>query len=307
LSAGRQRGAQPALGALGLASGVAGAQGVVGLPGRPPVGGDVGQRLFGVAGPALQQHRHCQVPADEVPQQPVVLSDLRQGSLGERDGAVGVTVLAGEFGVQDRQHRGDVGVPAGRGAGRSLAGGIGIFGVGEQGFHLVDAAADECPDGSGQAQPRPGMDQLGGQRRQPAVHRGALAALEALLGVLLDQPGGPVDLPGGQSVAHGLIDQPVGLQPGGRIAVERWQPVGMCLMQAGAQQVGEQPVVAPPAAFLVQRDQEQVGPLDLLQPLLAVGLGGDGVAQRSRELVKDRRLQQEPHQLVGLPGEDLLG
>jgi hypothetical protein len=78
-------------------------------------------------------------------------------------------------------------------------------------------------------------------------------------------------------------------------------------MQAGAQQVGEQPVVAPPAAFLVQRDQEQVGPLDLLQPLLAVGLGGDGIAQRSRELVKDRRLQQEPHQLVGLPGEDLLG
>ncbi len=42
-------------------------------------------------------------------------------------------------------------------------------------------------------------------------------------------------------------------------------PVGLLLLQAGAEQVGEQVVVAPPAAYLIQRHQEQSGPLHLLQ------------------------------------------
>ena len=45
--------------------------------------------------------------------------------------------------------------------------------------------------------------------------------------------------------------------------------VGICVLETGAQQVGEQAVVAPPASFLVQGNQEQVGPLDLLQGGLA--------------------------------------
>ena len=229
LPAGGQRGPQPALGPQGLAQGVAGAQGVVRLPGGPPVGGDLGQRGFGVGDPTLQQHCHGQVPADEIAQEPVVLGDLGQGSPGELDGVVGVAMLAGELGPQDRQHGGDVGVPVGVRVGGSLpwvAGG-GVFGVGEQGLDLVDATADERPDGPGQAQPRPGTEQPVGQRRQPAVDRGALAALEALLGVLLDQPGRPVGLPGGQGVVHRLIDQPVVLQPGDRVPMQRRHAVGL--------------------------------------------------------------------------------
>ena len=62
--------------------------------------------------------------------------------------------------------------------------------------------------------------------------------------------------------------------------VQLGYPLGPLLLQAGAEQVGEQVVVAPPAAHVVQRHQEQVGPLDLLQHRLAVGAAGDGVAQR---------------------------
>ena len=50
-------------------------------------------------------------------------------------------------------------------------------------------------------------------------------------------------------------------------------PAGLFLLQAGAEQVGEQVVVAPPAAHLIQRDQEQARPLDLLQQRLAAGRG----------------------------------
>ena len=252
-----------------MAAGVAGAQGVIGLPGRPPIGGDLGKRLLGLAGPALQQHRHGQVPADEIPQEPVIPADVRQGLPGERNRLVSVTVLASELGPQDRQHCRDVGVPAGRGAGRSLPIGVGVFGLGEQRLHLIDAATDRRPDRPGQAQPRPGLDHLGGQRRQPAIDGRALAVLEALLAVLLDQPGGPAGLPGSQGMIHGRIGLPVGLQPGGRVAVQHRHTVGICVLETGAQQVGEQAVVAPPASFLVQGNQEQVGPLDLLQGGLA--------------------------------------
>jgi hypothetical protein len=71
------------------------------------------------------------------------------------------------------------------------------------------------------------------------------------------------------------------------------------LVQAGPEQVGEQVVVAPPAALLVQRDQEQAGTLHPLQHLLAVGPAGDGVAQPAAQPLQHRGLQQEGPQLGG--------
>ena len=43
--------------------------------------------------------------------------------------------------------------------------------------------------------------------------------------------------------------------------------------QPGAQRVGEQLVIAVPAPLVVQRHQEQVGPLQRLEGLLAVAPG----------------------------------
>ena len=65
-------------------------------------------------------------------------------------------------------------------------------------------------------------------------------------------------------------------------------------------------VVAVPAPLVVERDQEQVRPVQLLEHRLAAGLAGHGVAQRAGEPVEDGGLEQEPAHRLGLPVEDLL-
>ena len=76
--------------------------------------------------------------------------------------------------------------------------------------------------------------------------------------------------------------------------------------QARAQDVGEEVVIAVPAAPVVERDQEQVPPLQRVQHGLAIAALGHGVAQRAAQPVQDRGLQQEAPNLVGLPVQDLL-
>jgi hypothetical protein len=134
------------------------------------------------------------------------------------------------------------------------------------------------PVGLQQAEPRPGADRLGGQGGEPAGQGGALAAGHGRGDVLLDHPQDPLVVVGGQRVVDGVVAEPVRLAPGGRGVMQLGHPVGPLALQAGPQKLGEQVMVAPPAAHLVQRDQEQVGPLGLLQQLLAVAAATDGVA-----------------------------
>ena len=78
--------------------------------------------------------------------------------------------------------------------------------------------------------------------------------------MLLDQPCGPGHVGRGRRVPYRVIGQLVLLVPGGRVTVQLRQPGRLFLLQAGTEQVGEQVVVAPPAAHLIQRHQEQAGP-----------------------------------------------
>ncbi len=75
---------------------------------------------------------------------------------------------------------------------------------------------------------------------------------------------------------HGIVDQPTARGPGGGPPVQPGHPLGAPLLPlAHPQQVGEQAVVAVPAALPVQGNQEQVGPLEVLEQLLAVRAAGD--------------------------------
>ena len=65
------------------------------------------------------------------------------------------------------------------------------------------------------------------------------------------------------------------------------------LFDTGANQIGEEMVVTPPAAYLVQRHQEQPGPLYLLEQRLTVATAGHRVAQRARQPLQHRGLEQE--------------
>ena len=83
--------------------------------------------------------------------------------------------------------------------------------------------------------------------------------------------------------------------------------VGLFGLQTGAEQVGEQVVVAPPAADFIKRYQEQPGLLDLLQQCLAPGAAGHRVAERTGQSFQHRGFQQEGAHLLGLALEYLLG
>jgi hypothetical protein len=108
-------------------------------------------------------------------------------------------------------------------------------------------------------------------------------------------------------VADGVVGQPVVLRPGGGVTVQLRHALGLLSDKAGAEQVGEQLVVAPPAPHLIQRHQKQVGPLHLLEQLLAVAAATDRVTQRPRQPLQHRRLQQKLPQRVWLAVQDLLG
>jgi hypothetical protein len=104
-----------------------------------------------------------------------------------------------------------------------------------------------------------------------------------------------------------VIGQAALLVPGGRVPVQVRNAAGLFGLQAGAQQVGEQVVVAPPGAHLVQGNHEEPGPFGLLQQRLAARPAGDGITQRAAEPLKHRGLQQERAYLPGLVLEHLLG
>jgi len=95
-------------------------------------------------------------------------------------------------------------------------------------------------------------------------------------------------------VPQGIVGQPMLLVPGGRGSVQRHAPAGPLLLQPGAEQVGEQVVVAPPAAHLIQRHQKQASPLHLLQHRLALGPAGDRIAQLPREPLEHRGSSKNP-------------
>ena len=76
--------------------------------------------------------------------------------------------------------------------------------------------------------------------------------------------------------------------------------------QPGAEDLREQRVVAVPPPLVVERDDEQVRALELLQSRLAVRAAGDRIAERSAHAVEERGPQEEVLGLGRQAAEDLL-
>ncbi len=96
------------------------------------------------------------------------------------------------------------------------------------------------------------------------------------------------------------------LTPARSVTVQPGDQAGPFLPQAGAEQVGEQMMVAPPAAHLIQRYQEQSCLLDGLQHRLAAVPAGHRIAQPAGQPLQHRGLQQEVAHLLGLALQHLL-
>ena len=144
-----------------------------------------------------------------------------------------------------------------------------------------------------------------GQRLEQAAHGGVLAVPLQLRRGQLDERRRPLGVPGGHRVANRLRPVVVGLAPVAGPPVELGDELRRLVQQVGPQHVGEEVVVPVPAAAVVERDEEQVGPLQRLEPGRAAVLAGHGVAQRAGQPAQHRGLEQEGAHVLGLAGQDL--
>ena len=156
------------------------------------------------------------------------------------------------------------------------------------------------------AEHRPDPELRIGQRLHPAPQGPLLPEPLQGRGRQLDQVGCAVEVRGGESVVDGDGPLAVRLVPVARPPVQRRDLVGLLVQQARTQHVGEEVVVAVPPAAVVERDQEQVPPVQRLQHGPATAVAGDGITQRTAEPVQDGGLQKEALDRVGLPLQHLL-
>ncbi len=156
------------------------------------------------------------------------------------------------------------------------------------------------------AEHRPGPKLRFGEGLHPAPQGVLLPEQLHGRGRQLDHVRCAVEGPGCQGVVDGDGSFAVLLVPGARAPVQRRDEVGLLVEQAGSQHVGEQVVVAVPPATVVQRHQEQVGPVQRLQHRLAAAALSHGVAERTAQPVEDGGTQQERLDLLGRPGQHLL-
>ena len=182
--------------------------------------------------------------------------------------------------------------PQERGPRRALAAGR-AAGVGEQRLDLGQAPAVEGRPYARQPQSRVALDELGGQARQPARHRRELAAVEAHEPVQGDELGGRRQVPGGEAVVDGVLDVAARTVPRGGARVQLARVPRPLDLEHVAQDLAEEVVVAVPAAMVVEGDQRQVRVLEPLEAGRAVLAAGHDVAQRRRQALEDRGLEQE--------------
>ncbi|MNC95591.1 hypothetical protein D3C83_127460 [compost metagenome] len=64
-------------------------------------------------------------------------------------------------------------------------------------------------------------------------------------------------------------------------------------IEFGAQKVGEEVVIAVPLALMVERNEKEIGALQMIEYAGAVVASGDGIAQRRVKTVENRRPPQE--------------
>jgi hypothetical protein len=180
-------------------------------------------------------------------------------------------------------------------------------------LHVVQAVFDtgqlsarQQRAGEANAQDRPATDYLVGERLHPCPQLQLLPRLAELRKRRLDQYRRSLDVATGERVADRLSALLVLPVPLARPVVQIWDLVAGLLFEVGAQDIGEEAVVAVPLASVVERDYEEVGSIEPLQDGLAGTVSGDGVAERPAELVEDARAQEEASDRLGLAGEYLL-
>jgi hypothetical protein len=166
-------------------------------------------------------------------------------------------------------------------------------------------AAREQRGGVGQRELGRDLDQLLRHRVHDRPQRAHLAVDEEVHPALGDEVGGEVPgLAGGGVTQRGGVPPVLG-GPDGGARVQRLDLVRELHAQLGAQQLGEQLVVAVPDAVLVERRREHAAVLEPGDHRVTVGAAGERIGHLGVERLDDRRAQEERAEVRRLVRERL--
>ncbi len=108
-----------------------------------------------------------------------------------------------------------------------------------------------------------------------------------------DQACGVLHIGNRQGMGHRLYEETVLLVPLAGVEVEVRNTCGPKLPQPTAQHLGKQVVVAIPLPPVIERDEEQIGPLHILQQCLTIITSAQSIIQRPAEAIKQAGLQEK--------------
>src|SRR5512147_3212679 len=109
-----------------------------------------------------------------------------------------------------------------------------------------------------------------GQRIHPGPQRYVLATSPKIIDASLNQNRRPLEILGAKRVLDRLIDVSVPFKPLGGETMEGGDLFWMCSMELLAQHFGEQMMVTVPTPIVIERDNEEVGQIKILQGLLPI-------------------------------------
>ena len=178
------------------------------------------------------------------------------------------------------------------------------LGVSQPLLDALELAGQQERPGKAHGQHGPNANHLSGKHLQPTTHRRLLPSLSHRSNRELGQVRRPVEIAGGERMTDRFSRFPAPLEPATCPAVQRRDLAGLFIEQVRPQHIGEEMVVAIPATAVIQRDQEQVRPLQHHERRSAVRLTGDRIAQRPAQAVENRGLQEETagHPRAGAAG-----
>ena len=161
--------------------------------------------------------------------------------------------------------------------------------------------------GRGQGQRR-GVGEVGLRKGlQPATHGGQATDDDEPAPRVHHELGRSAHLPRRKRVLHGLLRRPLSLVPARGPEVERWHGSSIPADELGAKDLPEEVVVAVPLPAAIEGLDEEVRVLELGDLLRRILATEDRVAQRRRDPVQDRRLQEEGEPLGRQAREELAG
>src|SRR6266511_2304520 len=148
---------------------------------------------------------------------------------------------------------------------------------------------------------------LAGQAIEPTGHSLALAKLDdEPAPVLGDQLRRFREVAGRGSVRDRLVHGALRLVPGSGAAMKLGEERALSARELASQQVAKEVVIAVPLAARVERHQEEVRAVDLLEPQARVFAAGHRIAKRRAQPLEDRRVEQECPQRGRLLGKQRL-